>query len=204
MKKRHCGFLLLIFSVIMFSSCGKGGEEKGEKNPSVLSLTEESSQSIENTDESEEENMQETPEDSPEERGEPSTEENEGSKEETGGTQMQEFVIEIDGERFPATLYDDETTHALMERLPMTLDMEELHGNEKFNYLDQGLPTNPENVGSILRGDIMLFGSDCLVLFYDDFNTSYSYTRIGHIEDEDAFANELSDGMVEVTFKAGE
>lgn len=148
MKKRHCGFLLLIFSAIMFSSCGKGREEKGEKNPSVLSLTEESSQSIENTDESEEENMQETPEDSPEERGEPSTEENEGSKEETGGTQMQEFVIEIDGERFPATLYDNETTHALMERLPMTLDMEELHGNEKFNYLDQGLPTNPENVGT--------------------------------------------------------
>lgn len=123
---------------------------------SVLSLTEESPQSIENTDESEEEDMQETPE----ERGKPSTEENEGSKEETGGTQMQELVIEIDGKRFPATLYDNETTHALMERLPMTLDMEELHGNEKFNYLDQGLPTNPENVGSIRTGDIMLFGSD--------------------------------------------
>lgn len=167
---------------------------------SVLSLTEESPQSIENTDESEEEDMQETPE----ERGKPSTEENEGSKEETGGTQMQELVIEIDGKRFPATLYDNETTHALMERLPMTLDMEELHGNEKFNYLDQGLPTNPENVGSIRTGDNMLFGPDCLVLFYDDFNTSYSYTRIGHIEDEDAFVNELSGGTVGVTFKAGE
>ena len=86
----------------------------------------------------------------------------------------------------------------------MTLDMEELHGNEKFNYLDQGLPTNPENVVSIRTGDIMLFGPDCLVLFYDDFNTSYSYTRIGHIEDEDAFVNELSGGTVGVTFKAGE
>lgn len=88
-------------------------------------------------------NRQETPEGSPEEGEEPSAKENEGSKEETGGIQMQELVMEIDGTRFPVILYDNETTQAFMDRLPMTLDMEELHGNEKLNYLDQGLPTNP-------------------------------------------------------------
>lgn len=176
MKKRYYSFLLMVFSVIMLSACGKGTDDGDEKRPSVPSLSEESPQSIEST----------------------------GSKEETGGTQMQELVIEIDGQRFPASLYDNETTQALMERLPMTLDMEELHGNEKFCYLDEGLPANSENVGSILTGDIMLFGSDCLVLFYDDFATSYSYTRIGHIEDEEAFVNALSGRTVEVTFKAGE
>lgn len=203
-KKRYYSFLLMAFSVIMLSACGKGTDDGDEKRPSVPSLSEESPQSIESTDESIEDNTQETPESSPKEGVEPSTEETAGSKEETGGTQMQELVIEIDGQRFPASLYDNETTQALMERFPMTLDMEELHGNEKFYYLDEGLPANSENVGSILTGDIMLFGSDCLVLFYDDFATSYSYTRIGHIEDEEAFVNALSGGTVEVTFKAGE
>ena len=86
----------------------------------------------------------------------------------------------------------------------MTLDMEELHGNEKFYYLDEELPSNSENIGSIKTGDIMLFDSDCLVLFFEDFSTSYSYTRIGHIDEEEEFVNALSEGTVEVTFAAGE
>ena len=28
----------------------------------------------------------------------------------------------------------------------------------------------------------MLYGNNCLVVFYKSFNTSYSYTKIGHIE----------------------
>ena len=34
----------------------------------------------------------------------------------------------------------------------------------------------------IEAGDIMLFGNNCLVVFYKSFNSSYSYTKIGHIE----------------------
>lgn len=51
---------------------------------------------------------------------------------------------------------------------------------------------------------VILHGSDCLVLFFDDFNTSYSYTRIGHIEDAQGFAEVLAGGRVEVTFRSGE
>lgn len=121
-----------------------------------------------------------------------------------GGVQIQEMTVETGGQKFQAVLYDNETIRALQERLPMTLDMEELHGNEKFYYLDEELPANSENIGNIKAGDIMLFGSDCLVLFFEDFSTSYSYTRIGHIEEEEEFVNALSEGTVEVTFAAGE
>lgn len=127
-----------------------------------------------------------------------------GNSRETGDEQMQEMTVEAGGQKFQAALYDNETVRAFQERLPMTLDMEELHGNEKFYYLDEGLPANSGNVGSIKAGDIMLFGSDCLVLFFEDFSTSYNYTRIGHIQEEEAFVKALSGGTVEITFEAGE
>ena len=122
----------------------------------------------------------------------------------TGGAQMQEMMIGVGGQKFRADLYDNETVRALQECLPMTLSMEELHGNEKFYYLDEGLPTNPENVSSIQTGDIMLFGSDCLVIFFENISASYSYTRIGHIEDAQGFAEALARGTVDVSFEVGE
>ena len=40
--------------------------------------------------------------------------------------------------------------------------------------------------------------------FFEDFSTSYSYTRIGHIEDAGNFADTLASGTVEVMFETGE
>lgn len=75
--------------------------------------------------------------------------------------------------------------------------MSELHRNEKYYYM----PTNSEKVSSVKTGDIMLFGSDCLVLFYEDFKTSYSYTRLGYIEDKIGLADALGNGSVKVSFR---
>ncbi len=56
----------------------------------------------------------------------------------------------------------------------------ELNGNEKYAYLDDSLPVGRSARATIARaGDIMLFGDDCLVLFYETFSSSYRYTRIG-------------------------
>ena len=35
----------------------------------------------------------------------------------------------------------------------------------------------------------MLFGNNCLVIFYESFDTSYSYTKIGHIDNLDNLGN---------------
>ncbi len=51
---------------------------------------------------------------------------------------MQEMTVEVGGQKFQASLYDNETVRALQERLPMTFEMEELNGNEKFHYLKRG------------------------------------------------------------------
>lgn len=91
--------------------------------------------------------------------------------------------IKINGKSFNAELYDNKTANAFQNMLPLTLDMNELHGNEKYCYLNSSLPTNAQNVRTINEGDIMLYGNDCLVVFYESFSTSYSYTKIGHITD---------------------
>jgi hypothetical protein len=92
---------------------------------------------------------------------------------------------------FTAKLYDNTTTQVLLENLPMTLDMTDLHNNEKYHYLPHKLPTEAERVVNINAGDIMLYGSDCLVLFYESFSTSYSYTRLGYIENSEGLKDAL-------------
>ena len=76
--------------------------------------------------------------------------------------------------------------------------MEELNGNEKYYYLESMLPSNPTRVEKIESGDIMLYGDNCLVLFYEDFTTSYSYTRIGKIENTEGLKEALGSGNVEM------
>ena len=57
-------------------------------------------------------------------------------------------------------------------------------------YLDESLPTNTYSPKYIEAGDVMLFGDNCLVIFYKSFDTSYSYSKIGHINNLPEFDNE--------------
>ena len=107
----------------------------------------------------------------------------------------------INGKEFSATLEDNETVRELLTRLPLTIEMEDLNGNEKYYYLDESLPQNNTNVGRIERGDIMLFGNDCLVVFYKSFDTPYAYTRIGKIEDANHLEEQFGQGSVRITFE---
>ena len=102
---------------------------------------------------------------------------------------------------FIATLDSGTTGQAFMDLLPLSLDMTELNGNEKYNYLTTNLPSAPTNPGTIHAGDIMLYGRSCVVLFYDTFNTSYSYTRIAAIDDPTGLAEALGTGNVTVRFE---
>ena len=112
------------------------------------------------------------------------------------------MTITINGRVFYATLYDNETAAALKAKLPLTLNMSELNGNEKYNYLSFSLPANAGNPGQIHAGDLMLYGSDCLVLFYESFPTSYRYTPIGRVNDPSGLADAVGGGSIQITFAA--
>lgn len=109
--------------------------------------------------------------------------------------------IIIGDSTFSASLYDNDTASALAEMLPVTLDMNELNGNEKYYYFDTNLPSSAQKPSQIQTGDIMLYGKSCLVLFYKSFSTSYSYTPIGRIEYTEGLAEALGSGDVRITFE---
>ena len=111
-----------------------------------------------------------------------------------------DITVTVGDRTFSATLEQNSTAEAFLALLPLTLEMRDLHGNEKYHYLGQSLPTNRTSVGTIHAGDIMLYGDDCIVLFYETFTTSYSYSRIGHIADPDGLEQALGSGTVSVTF----
>ena len=101
---------------------------------------------------------------------------------------------------YTTTLTDSETARALAGRLPLTVDMRELNGNEKYFYLDGSLPTAVTQPGQIQAGDLMLYGDDCLVLFYESFASGYSYTPLGRLDDPAGLAEAVGSGSVTVTF----
>lgn len=102
---------------------------------------------------------------------------------------------------FDVEYVDNNTAEAFKKMLPVTLKMEELNGNEKYCYIDSSLPTALSTPGTINAGDIMLFGSNCIVVFYETFKTSYSYTRIGKVKDTASLKKALGSGDVTIKFE---
>lgn len=102
---------------------------------------------------------------------------------------------------FTATLYDNATANAFKARLPLSIHMNDLNGNEKYFDLDGSLPATASNPGTIQNGDLMLYGSNTLVLFYKSFSTSYSYTRIARIDNATGLAAALGSGNVMVRYE---
>ncbi len=123
-------------------------------------------------------------------------ENNENEETTTSGT----MNIKIGDHIFTATLADNNTAKAFKALLPLTITMKELNGNEKYHYLPDALPTDASRPGTIHAGDIMLYGSTCVVLFYETFSSSYSYTRIGSVDNPDGLQEAVGTGDVSVTF----
>lgn len=108
--------------------------------------------------------------------------------------------VTVNGQNFYGEIYDNETARAFASMLPMSINMQELNGNEKYHYFDSALPTNASRPEGIHTGDLMLYGNNCLVLFYEDFTTSYSYTPLGRLENPTGLAQVLGSGSAQITF----
>ena len=113
------------------------------------------------------------------------------------------ITLVINGKNFSAELYGNRSASDLLALLPVDMDMSELNGNEKYYYFPNSLSSSEERVGAINAGDIMLYGDNCLVIFYESFKTQYSYTPLGRIKDCDGLKEALGAGAVSVRLEAG-
>ena len=110
------------------------------------------------------------------------------------------FKVTIAGTDFTAELANNATAQAFNALMPMTLNMTELNGNEKYKYIDSTLPTNAACPGTIHAGDILLYGNNCIVVFYKTFSTSYSYSKIGKITDSTGLEEAIGAVSIPIQF----
>ena len=206
MKKRKWGIITIIIIVcillsitgyLFFSTVNKENETNTQDNINISNtdnivanesqITENSESIEENNSENSIANSEETIE--------------EGSENMNNQSEDIKIDLIVNDKTFTATLNRNQTVNEFISMFPMTLHMSDLHANEKYNYLDSNLTTNSNTPGRINAGDIKLFGNDCLVVFYDSFSTSYSYTDLGKVDDVEGFVSELGRGDVTITFE---
>lgn len=115
--------------------------------------------------------------------------------------QDMKIKITVGNKEFTATLNDNEAAKELVKLLPMEVNMGEHNGNEKYYNLPKRMPGKATNPGKVNVGDLMLWSSNTLVLFYAGSSTSYSYIKLGQINNTSGLRDALGRGSITVKFE---
>ena len=122
------------------------------------------------------------------------------NEEETGGNTEMKINVQIGDYNFTATLQDNEAVKELVDMMkeePITISMNDYSGFEKVGSLGRSLTTNNCQT-TTNAGDIVLYNGDSIVMFYG--SNSWSYTRIGKIDDLSNWEKALGKGSITVVF----
>ena len=106
---------------------------------------------------------------------------------------MRIIEVIIKNEHYKVELEDNRSADIFLERLPLKIKVKELNGNEKYGIISKKIPSDRSYSGNIEVGDLMLYGDDCIVLFYKSFYTPYSYTKLGRIVEKDRLQKNISE-----------
>ena len=110
---------------------------------------------------------------------------------------MQNIEITVNGKTFSATLNDSEAAREFAGMLPLTLEMSDYSGFEKVGSLGTSLPTDNSQT-TTQSGDIVLYNGYQIVIFYG--SNSWSYTRLGKVDNLSGWKDALGGEDVTVTF----
>ena len=110
----------------------------------------------------------------------------------------EQYYIKIKDKEYQIELESSETANQIKSKLPFTISMKNLNGNEVYYYFDESFKTNQQSVGTINKGDIYLYQDNCLVLFYKTFTATYTYTKIGKVINPEGLDTLIGSDNVEV------
>lgn len=141
----------------------------------------------------------------PEQTTNPSSSETPSLQESTNNASPKESTamkmnLQIGDSTFTATLEENsavESLLGLMETAPLVIQMSDYSGFEKVGSLGTNLPTSNQQT-TTQSGDIVLYNGNQIVIFYG--TNSWSYTRLGKVDDLTEWKEALGNGDVTVTF----
>lgn len=116
---------------------------------------------------------------------------------------VEKMTLQIGNSSFTATLENNPAVDAFVEMMrdaPVTIQMSDYSGFEKVGSLGTGLPADDSRT-TTHAGDIVLYNGNQIVIFYG--SNSWSYTRLGKIDDLSGWEDALGSGDVTVTFSLG-
>lgn len=108
--------------------------------------------------------------------------------------------VTIGEQSFTVTLENNSATHELvkmMEKEPISIDMDDYSGFEKVGSLGKSLPTDNRKM-TTQAGDIVLYSGNQIVMFYG--SNSWEYTGIGRIDDLSGWEDALGTDSVTAVF----
>lgn len=116
----------------------------------------------------------------------------------TGDISEMKMIVNVNGTEFKATLENNsaaETLVSMIESNPLELDLRDYGGFEKVGSLGFSLPSSNTQI-TTHSGDIVLYQENQIVMFYG--SNSWSYTKLGHIDDLRGWEDALGRGDVTV------
>lgn len=115
---------------------------------------------------------------------------------ESGVRRTREASLQVGDKKYTLQWADTKAAAELRRQLPLAKTFTELHGNEKYYKLPHRLTAADEDIRKVHRGDVMLFDGRYVVVFYQEFQTTHRYTRLGYIEKTDNLGSDLGTGDV--------
>lgn len=115
--------------------------------------------------------------------------------------QNMKLKVTIGNKEFTATLDNSEAAKEFVKMLPLEVNMRDHGGFEKTTSLSKSLPGRSSNPGRINIGDLMVWSGSSLVLFYSAHNTSYSYVKLGRIDNTSGMLEAMGRGSVKVKYE---
>lgn len=208
--RKILSLVLLTFLVFSLAACGAEGEQPdmastAEDTVSSKITEPEESTTLETaepaeTSASEEETEPQTqPVEDTEEPAQPQQTVPGGQSSAEEDTEMK-MNVQVGGAVFSATLENNEAVSelvAMMQESPVVIEMSDYSGFEKVGALGRSLTTSNSQT-TTHAGDIVLYNGNQIVIFYG--SNSWSYTRLGHIDDLTGWEDALGSGDVTVTF----